>query len=357
MKAKAWFTPLSDGEPPESVARKAVRLADCAGLADILKKNGFTAILQHVGEGDGIGFIKPQVTGALAEQIEKLGARPFFTGSATLYRGPRSNARDHILQAYSHGFTPDVIKCPIVMCDGLRGADRISTSVPNARHCKTAYLGSTVAMMDALVAVTHPTGHPEAGYGAALKNVAMGLSSRGGKLAMHHGGHPNFLADRCTSCGQCARWCPVDAIVMKEKAELIVGKCIGCGQCYTVCSFDAIKFDWAINDVPLQERIVEYCIAVNSELDGKTLFVNVIQHFQKGCDCFRSRQKKLCPDVGIVVSRDCVAADTATADLLERTTGKDIILEVGNRDYRGMLAYAEEMGLGSREYDLIERIF
>jgi len=354
MKAKVWFMPVTDGEASGSVARKAAKLADLAGLADIVRKNSLIGILQHVGEGDGIGYIKPQVTRALASRILQLEAKPFLTGTSTLYRGQRSNARDHIMQAYDHGFTPTGIGCPIIMCDGLRGADHIAVKVQGATRERTAYLGSAVALMDGLVAVSHPTGHPAAGFAGAIKNVSMGLSSRGGKMSMHYGGHPDFVAEDCTACGRCAQWCPEDAIVIKQTAELTPEKCIGCGQCFSVCAFDAIDFKWNESGLEFQKGLVEYCLAVKEQVKSRILCINIIQYFQKGCDCFDNRQKKFCPDVGIVASRDIVAVDTATADLLIRTTGQDIVREVGKRDYRKMLAYAEKLGLGSQDYELIE---
>jgi hypothetical protein len=135
MKSKVWFAGIAENEAADSVGRKLVKLAEAAGLADMVKKDALIGILQHVGEGRGIGFIKPGVTAAVADRIERLGGKPFLTGSATLYRGRRSNARDHIAQAYEHGFTPEVIHCPIVMSDGLLGADMIETKAPGAQHC------------------------------------------------------------------------------------------------------------------------------------------------------------------------------------------------------------------------------
>jgi uncharacterized Fe-S center protein len=103
-----------------------------------------------------------------------------------------------------------------------------------------------------------------------------------------------------------------------------------------------------------QERLVDYCAAVKAKLDGRVLFLNVIRHYQKGCDCFATPQESICPDVGIVASRDLVAADIATADLLIRETGRDVAREAGECDYRQMLAYAERIGVGSCSYELIE---
>ena len=104
----------------------------------------------------------------------------------------------------------------------------------------------------------------------------------------------------------------------------------------------------------LQERLVEYCAAVMSRLADRLLYINVLQHYQQGCDCFGRKQDAICPDVGLVVSRDLIAADTAAADLLIRETGRDVALEAGGREYRPMLEYGEAMGLGSTKYELIK---
>lgn len=355
MTAKVWFSAVKDGEEPRQVAHKALALAEAAGLEEMVHPNGLVGILQHVGEGRGTGYVKPAITRALADRLSALGAKPFLTGSSTLYKGRRSNARDHILQAYDHGFTPEAIGCPVIMCDGLRGSDRVEVPVPGARRCPVAYLGSGTAVMDGLVVVTHPTGHIAAGFGAAIKNVAMGLSDRGGKMAMHHGGHPEFLPDRCTACGRCAEWCPVDAIVVGKTAELLMAACIGCGQCHAVCPADAIEFEWTHSGEEFQERLVDYCAAASARLKGRIVYVSVLCHFTKDCDCFDISQKPLCPDIGVLASRDVVALDMATADLLQQRTGRDLVREAGSREYRGMFDYAESLGLGHRAYELVER--
>jgi len=150
MKSKVWFVPVAAREPSDRLARKAADLAETAGLANAVRKDGLVGILQHVGEGAGVGYVKPAVTRAIAAKVRGLGGKPFLTGSATLYRGWRSNACDHLMQAYEHGFTPMEIGCPVIMSDGLRGSDRVAVRVPNARHCREAFLGSAVALMDGM---------------------------------------------------------------------------------------------------------------------------------------------------------------------------------------------------------------
>jgi uncharacterized Fe-S center protein len=354
MKAKVWFTRTQDGATQESLAPIVVRVAEKAGLKQVARRQGLVGILQHMGEGQGNGYLQPVITRALAERLRHWKAKPFLTGSSTLYKGRRSNACDHLMQAYEHGFTPEQIACPIVMSDGLRGADRIAVRVPRARHCRVAYLGSAVGMMDGLVVVSHPTGHLAAGFGASLKNVAMGLADRGGKMAMHHGGHPLFKAAKCTACGRCAEWCPADAIAIRKTARLNVKKCIGCGECYAMCPADAIAFEWTHSGAVFQQRLVDYCAAFQRKLGDRALYLNVCRHFTKDCDCFDIVQRKLCPDIGILASRDIVAVDKATVDLLNQTAGRDLVQDVWKRKYLDMFEYAERIGLGTCDYALIE---
>ena len=51
--------------------------------------------------------------------------------------------------------------------------------------------------------------------------------------------------DKCVSCFQCARVCPVHAIrvtVGIEHPEIDDNRCIGCGTCIRACSYDAITY-------------------------------------------------------------------------------------------------------------------
>ena len=53
-----------------------------------------------------------------------------------------------------------------------------------------------------------------------------------------------FVVDpeKCTSCGQCYRYCPVDAISWRKKEPAVIDRdtCIQCMTCFEKCRFDAI---------------------------------------------------------------------------------------------------------------------
>ena len=68
------------------------------------------------------------------------------------------------------------------------------------------------------------------------------LSSAVVSLAKAYSLKPVVNQERCTGCGQCARICPKQTIVMsKEKARIRSSKCIRCYCCHEMCEHKAIE--------------------------------------------------------------------------------------------------------------------
>ena len=353
-EAKVLFAPVSDGEPVEAIAEKALALAKAA-FGGVVVKGRPCAIKQHFGEGKNTGYIKPQITRALVDYVRKTGARPFVTDTNTLYRGRRGNAIDHLEQAREHGFTDESLGAPVVIADGLMGTDQVSVPIKGGKHFKQVRIASAGYEADSAIVLTHVKGHCEAGFAGSIKNVGMGFAARAGKLAQHHGGHPEFHATKCTACGTCVRWCPVDAVVMKKKATLLPKKCIGCGECYALCPHDAIGFEWNIGGPVLAERICEHVAGFLSNKRGRVGYLNFLIDVTKDCDCMGHKQKPEYPNAGILASTDIVAVEKATADLSRLRYGKDIWLHWWpESNYDAQFTYAEQLGLGTGHYRLVE---
>jgi uncharacterized Fe-S center protein len=354
MASKVHFVRVPDGEGDVHLAEKGARLYAEAGFGAMFQADRLVGIKQHFGERGGDGYLKPPITRRFVELVKESGAKPFLTDTSTLYAGNRGNAVNYLNICHEHGFTHEQVGCPVIMADGLVGASQVMVEV-NGKHYKRVPIASDAFHAFGFVVLTHVTGHPGAGFGASLKNVAMGMASRAGKLDQHHGDVPLIDTGKCTACAKCAGLCPAHAITVDDVAVIDKTKCIGCGECLAVCPFGAVGFRWAETSVRLSEKMAEHALAVKKTHEGRMCYFNYATHITKGCDCFGVEQPVECADVGILASDDMIAVDKATMDVMASTLGKDLFREfypdIGSA-YQ--LEYGASLGLGSLEYDLVE---
>ena len=105
----------------------------------------------------------------------------------------------------------------------------------------------------------------------------------------------------------------------------------------------------------LCEKMAEHALAVKLTHEGRMCYFNFMVHVTQQCDCFGIKQDAACPDVGIVASDDMVAVDQASVDLLNAGRDTDLFKELQpGKEYARQLEYGEQLGLGSRKYELIE---
>ena len=329
-----------------------------------IHKNDLVAIKTHFGELGTNAFIKPFFVRKVVDIILKNKGKPFLTDSNTLYSGSRHNAVDHINNAILHGFVPGVVNAPVIIADGLTGKDYARVEI-NQKNLKYAHVGSAVHFADVFIALSHPTGHIGTGYGGALKNIGMGCGNRAGKQAMHADFKPNIDLTKCVGDGACVRYCPENAIkLVNKKAQVNKSKCIGCAECVSSCNYGAIKINWDDPMDLLQEKIVEFAYAVLHEKKGKTGFMNFLLNITPDCDCPPWSDAYIVNDIGILSSKDPVALDQASIDLINAqpgnpnsklpknglVAGADKFRALEKIDYNIQLKYAEELGLGTRKY-------
>jgi uncharacterized Fe-S center protein len=92
--------------------------------------------------------------------------------------------------------------------------------------------------------------------------------------------------------------------------------------------------------------------------------LNFIISVTPDCDCCDWSDVPFVPDVGFAASLDPVAIDVASADLVKETPpspggkaagkGGDPWRAVYDVDYRMLFDIGEEIGLGTKEYNLIK---
>ena len=241
------------------------------------------------------------------------------------------------------------------MADGLFGYDG-KEHVIDSEHIKKIRIPSFIGMLDNLVVLSHATCHILSGYAGALKNIAMGMVCKPTKQAQHSSLKPHVIEEKCTSCGRCIDICPVDAISRKGekpwKAFIDKSKCIGCGECLCACNFDAIFINWGEDKDIFAKRTIDVTEFILSKFKDK-FFINFAFDITKECDCISTKNEKIiCQDIGILASKDIVAVDKATLDLIN--ADEDLIVkEKSQTTHNTMLQYAHGKGLGNLEYNLI----
>lgn len=223
----------------------------------------------------------------------------------TAYEGRRCNAADHLQTAAEHGFTA------IAEVDIMDANGEISLPVRNGKHLKENFIGKNWKDYDFTMVLSHFKGHPMAGFGGALKNVAIGMASSAGKAWIHTAG--------------------------KSKD---------------------VPVDW--ENVPPQEdfleSMAEACESVFDKAGDNILFINVANNLSVDCDCVAEPESVKMEDIGILASLDPVALDRACVDMVYNSPdpGKSHLIErMESRNAMHILDYAEKLGLGSQKYEII----
>ena len=180
----------------------------------------------------------------------------------------------------------------------------------HGRHLDVDIVGSHLQNYDAILNLAHFKGHAMGGFGGVLKNQSIGIASSNGKTYIHTAG------------------------VTRNPAEL-----------------------W--DNLPEQnaflESMAEAAKAVADYMKGNILYINVMNNLSVDCDCDSHPEAPCMSDIGILASTDPVAVDQACIDKIWTSTdkGRDhFIARVERQNGRHILPYAEEIGLGSRDYEL-----
>jgi len=350
----------------ESTIEKLKKLFSQKEFQKIYKKDDLTAIKLHFGEKGNDGFISPVYVRQGVDFIKKCGAKPFLTDTNTLYKGSRANAIDHTITAIEHGFDYAVVNAPIIIADGLNSQDYEEVPITQ-KHFDHVKIASAIIAANSMLVLSHFKCHEMAGFGGAIKNLAMGCAPVVGKMAQHSA-RPLVRTSKCQACGACVETCDWDAYTIEENlAKFDSVKCVGCGKCLNICPHRAIVLNWDTDISEFIERMTEYAYGAIKNKQNKCLYINFINRVTPGCDCYGFSDASIVPDIGILASTDPVAIDQAAMDLVNQAVrlSNSVLPETikpGEDKFRAIypyidstiqLQYGEKIGLGTRQYSLI----
>ncbi|HEY9899368.1 MAG TPA: DUF362 domain-containing protein [Pantanalinema sp.] len=308
---------------------KIEQLLDAAGLAQVVTPGDRVAIKTHFGEPGNTTHIRPEILRRLIKKVRQADARPFVTDSNARYSPRRTEAVGHLEVASAHGFNYPTLGAPVLIADGVDG--RQGTAYPTGgKHLGTVSIAGAIDEAEALIVANHVTFHPEVGFVGALYHLGLGALTREGKLAL------------CAAPSPALVLAGGDSPSREVEAEAAV-----------------------LPPDLLAARIAEAFGAVHRAKAGKILYCNVLMDLTPDPDGAGWSDAAVIPDVGILVSRDPVGLDQATADFLNMQTGLPgtCLQDLGTPDKIRSLAPAADWdhllelvardGLGSRDYELL----
>ena len=269
-----------------------------------VKLPGKVGIKVSTGEDGAKGYLKADL---IAPFVKSLNGT--IVECNTAYGGARNTVKDHMKVAEAHGFT-SFAPVDILDADGDK-----KIPVKNGKYLQYDLIGTHFENYDSFVNLAHGKGHMMGGFGANLKNQSIGFASRKGKAYIH-------------SCGKTTspRLCWVSK---HEQIDFI-------------------------------QSMAEAATAVADYLkeQGKPIvYITVMNAISLSCDCDSEQDDPVMSDLGIVASLDPVANDQAFIDMVwasKEPGAADLRERIDSRLGREILPYAEELGLGSREYELVE---
>lgn len=301
-KPKVYFTKAIT---PESL----VRIFEALGVT----LPGKVGVKISTGESGNPNYLKPTL---IKDLIERLNGTIIECNTA--YLGARNDTETHLRTASEHGFT-EIAPVDIMDTEG-----ELDLPVKGGKHLAVDTVGKNFVNYDSMLNLAHFKGHPAGGFGGALKNQSIGIASALGKVYIHTAGKSRDLAKFFHAFD-----------TPENMAEMLPPQ-----DDFLEAMAEAAK------------AVADYM----TENHKPIAYINVINNLSVDCDCVAEPEAPCMADIGIAASLDPVALDQACIDLVWNSTdpGRDHFVErVESMHGRHIIEYAAELGMGSRDYELV----
>ena len=277
----------------EITPEKVVELYRAAGKT----LPGKVAVKVHSGEQGNQNFLRPDFWKPMVDSVNGT-----VVECNTAYPGERNTTEKHRKTMQKHGWTESF---PVDLLDA-EGPD-LELAVPNGKQIQKNFVGKDMVNYDSMLVLSHFKGHPMGGFGGALKQLSIGCASSYGKAYIHGAGKPDEM--------------------------------------------------WSTEQNKFLNAMADAASSVVNYFKGNMVFVNVMKNMSVDCDCCAVAEDPCMKDIGILVSLDPVAVDQACLDLVYASDdpGKAHLIErIESRNGTRTVASAAALGVGSREYELVE---
>ena len=259
---------------------------------------GKVAVKLHSGEEGNQNYMKPEFVKPMIDHVQGT-----VVECNTAYPGQRDTTEKHKALMKNHGwskyFDVDILDA--------EGPDTV-LEIPCGKQIQKDYVGKDMADYDSMLVLSHFKGHPMGGYGGALKQLSIGCAASFGKAYIHGAGKPDEM--------------------------------------------------WSTDQDKFLEAMADAAWAVSKHFEGKIAYINVMCNLSVDCDCCAVAEDPCMKDIGILAGLDPVAVDQACIDLVYQSEdpGKEHFIErVESRHGVHTIEAAAQLGVGSREYELVTR--
>jgi len=331
-------------------------------------KDETVALKMHTGNNLSYSTIHPVFVRRVVQAIKDGGGKPFVV-----------DVNWDAAFAEQRGYASEVLGCPVYPAAGPDEKYFYTHDRPY-KNIQSWDVAGMIQDATFLVNFSHIKGHPSCGFGGAFKNIALGCMAGKTRSAMHDVMHfdPYFFPEKCpdeATRKAIIAVCPFEAIVEDKKnpgyLHLHPEQCNQCGRCLQVAPPGSLKID-AVNFHSFQEACaISTAITLGTFAKEKVTHLALATHMTPVCDCFGFTSMQVLPDAGVFGSDDIVAIDQAVLDV----TGKATLIEENlptsmevhtreghpfrwlhgpHKDPYVVLEYGEKLGLGSRQYELID---
>ena len=254
------------------------------------------AVKVHSGEKGNQNFLRPEF---LKEMIDYVNGTVVECNTA--YEGARNSTMKHEKLMEEHGWSR------LYNVDIMDREGELELPVKNGKHLTINSVGSHLKNYNSMLVLSHFKGHPMGGFGGSLKNISIGIASSFGKAVIHGAGDPDKI--------------------------------------------------WTADHDSFLESMAEAASTITDYFKDKIAYINIMCNMSIDCDCCSKAEEPKIKDIGILASLDPVALDQACVDLIYSSNdpGKnDLIERIESRNGILIIQTANELGLGNREYEIID---